>query len=122
MVRFLDGPAAGESLMLRRIPTLLRVVRSRNGAWDALDQLDDEPKPTETITVYRRRDDLAISKYFLCSRGKGKRESGQYWNAAYSVLAEQPADNQVRTTAAWQSWADAQVKSLTPTPGVKHGS
>lgn len=111
VVEFIDGPAAGESLALRRIPVLLRVVQSRAGKWDALDQLDDEPKPTETIFLYRRRDDLGITHYFVCSRGRGKRESGVYWNAKYAVLPEQPTDEEVRETAAWRQWAtDALVK------------
>lgn len=105
MVEFIDGPAAGESLALRRIPILLRVVQSRNGKWDALDQLDDEPKPTETIFVYRRRNDLGVSHYHICSRGRGKRESGIYWNAKYAFLPEQPADEEIRGTAAWRRWA-----------------
>jgi hypothetical protein len=54
----------------------LRVVRSRRGDWDALDQLEDEAKPTEAIIVYRRRDDREITKYHLKFSGKAKRESG----------------------------------------------
>jgi hypothetical protein len=113
MVTFLDGPAEGESLALRRIPVLLRVVRSRTGNWDALDQLDDEPKPTETITIYRRRDDLEVSKYHVRSRCRC--ESGFYWTASYSVLPEQPTDDQVRATSSWRAWAtDALVAIYSP--------
>lgn len=108
MVNFLDGPAGGVKLALRRIPILLRVVRAGR-RWDALDQLDDEPEPRETIFVYRRADDVPIRKYFICSRGRGKRESGLYWEASYRVLPEQPADDQVRSTEAWQTWAAEQL-------------
>lgn len=54
MVRFLDGPAQGVSLMLRNAPETLRVVRSSAGDWDALDEPGDEPREDETIFVYRR--------------------------------------------------------------------
>jgi len=51
MTRFLDGPAEGVTLMLRRAPIYLRVVH-RGTEWDALDALDDRPTPDETIYVY----------------------------------------------------------------------
>lgn len=109
MITFLDGEAAGQTLMLRRAPKLLRVVKSSRGNWDALDQLNDQPKPTEKIFVYERRDDLEVSTYHLCIRGKGKGGSGYYYRASYSVFPEQPADALIRTTDAWRSWASAQV-------------
>jgi hypothetical protein len=105
VVSFLDGPAAGVTLSLRRVPKLLRVVRSSKGEWDALDQLDDLPAADERITIYRRRDDLAVTKYHLLFRGKDKGRSGWYWNASYSVIAGQPRDSDVRDTASWQAWA-----------------
>jgi hypothetical protein len=109
MVKFLDGPAAGVTLSLRRIPKLLRVVRSAAGEWDALDQLDDTPATDEKMYVYRRRDDLDMTKYHLLFRGKDKRQSGYYWNASYSVRIAQPRDSDVRDTAAWQAWATARA-------------
>ena len=109
MLTFLDGPAAGVKLMLHRAPVFLRVVRSPGGDWDALDQLTDEPAPDETITVYRRRDDLDRSRiHLLCGRGRnGSNATGWYWMASYSVLPDQPADADVRTTARWRKWAEA---------------
>lgn len=110
MVNFLDGPAAGKRLALKRIPILLRVVQSANGEWDALDQISDTPRPGEKIFVYRRRDDHPIQKYHLyCARGRG---SGWYWEAWYSVLPEQPGDEHVRETKAWQEWATAHVETV----------
>lgn len=107
MITFLDGPAAGETLQLRRVPLLLRVVQGRVGAWDALDQLDDEPRKTESIHVYRRRDDLGIGSIHLCGRGKARGASGRYYVCSYSVLPEQPADYEMRTNEAWAAWATA---------------
>lgn len=118
MVSFLDGPAAGQSLALRRAPKLLRVVRGRGGAWDALDQLDDEPKRTEQIYVYLRQEDPKPTWIHLCMRPRSA--SGTYWTADYRYLPEQPADSQIRGTAAWRSWVTQQLPTLTN--GVKHGS
>lgn len=85
MITFLDGPAANQTLMLKRIPKLLRVVLEKTGGIDALDQLEDVPNDDETIVVYRRRDDLPISKYHLLCGRKAKTATGWYWNASYSV-------------------------------------
>lgn len=54
-VMFEDGPAKEAAcLMLERCPLYLRVVRSMDGKWDALDQLDDDPALGETIFIYKR--------------------------------------------------------------------
>lgn len=54
-VMFEDGPAKdAPMLMLHRVPLYLRVVRSMDGKWDALDQLDDDPEMGETIFIYKR--------------------------------------------------------------------
>lgn len=106
MITFRDGPARGQVLQLKRAPRLLRVVCSKSGEWDALDQLGDTPAAGESITVYQL-DPSTVSRYhLLCGRGKGGRNaSGWYLRAEYFVLSEQPADEQVRDNAAWQAWA-----------------
>jgi hypothetical protein len=111
LVKFLDGPAGGKALMLRRTPIYLRVVQSR-GEFDALDQLTDTPAKDETITVYKRRDDLPMRKYhILCRRRRnGGTPSGWYFEASYSVLADQPEDSEVRSNEAWQAWATRATK------------
>lgn len=43
MSNFIDGPAKGVHLSLRRSPMFLRAVCEPNGKWDALDQLTDTP-------------------------------------------------------------------------------
>ncbi len=115
MVKFQDGPAAGETLALRRVPKVLRVVckRERCGRlnnWDALNELEDEPESSESIFVYIRRDDLGVSKYHLLLNPR--RLSGWYFNASYSFLAVQPADEIMRDTAKWRTWCDANVDRL----------
>jgi hypothetical protein len=114
VIRFLDGPAAGVSLMLRRAPVVLRVVsRPPRGkddtvahglAWDALDQLDDLPEPRETVHVYRRQRDPTW--FHLCIRGKGKRAAGFYAVADYRLYWRQPDGTITRDTAAWRAWCE----------------
>lgn len=97
MSRFLDGPAEGQSLLLRRAPKLLRVVRSDAGDLDALDQLADTPKVDETITVYERV--TAPSTVHI------KMRCGWYQIAEYRQTSRQPDDATARSTAAWRAWA-----------------
>ncbi len=57
MLTFLDGPAAGLSLLCARAPLLIRVVRSPSGRFDALDQVGDAPEFGERIFVYVKAQD-----------------------------------------------------------------
>lgn len=100
MTRFLDGPAAGVVLSLKRAPLLLRVVRAVGGDWDALDQLADTAGPDEAITVYAR-----ASAPFSGHVNLGRKGCVWFKAADYRVLAVQPADAAVRTNAAWRAWA-----------------
>lgn len=109
MTTFLDGPAAGVTLFLRRAPFLLRVVQSHTGEWDALDQLTDQPGPQETIAVYRLA--RAAGTIHLCARGKGA-QSGTFAMAEYRLHEVQPADATARSIRAWRTWCDGQVKQL----------
>lgn len=99
MVKFLDGPAEGQVLALRRAPLLLRVVRDQAGEFDALDQLEDEPREGEAITVYRRIGEAA--RVHL----KMRKGSGWYQLAEYRVLPVQPLDQVARRREGWQAWA-----------------
>lgn len=117
MIKFLDGPAADEVLFLRRAPVLLRVTRSPTGKWDALDQLDDEPRPREKIFVYRRVSEPTRYHMKMCPRSG----SGFYMNAEYKLFAEQPADEIMRETVAWRKWCEekkAEENSPATSPGA----
>lgn len=103
MVSFLLGPAGGISLALRRAPKLLRVVRSASGEWDALDQLDDEPRPREEIFVYQLDETIPVERFHVCRSPRSS--SGWYVRAQYLYLLNQPLDSDVRTTVAWRAWA-----------------
>lgn len=102
MVIFLDGPAAGQQLLLRRAPPLLRVVvDGATGKLDALDQLDDDPEVGEIIHVYQRAGDSEA--VFLCSRGPGP--SGRYFNATYRHVPDVDVDGEgLEHRLLWQNW------------------
>lgn len=108
MAKFLDGPAAGVTLQLRRAPVLLRAVGNQGGDWDALDQLDDTPDAGERIAVY-----IQVAGTL---RRWHQRPGGCYEGADYRLLAPQPADELVRSTDAWRKWCFAQRDVL-----VAHG-
>lgn len=110
MIEFVDGPASGVSLRLFRTPIMLRVVRSQKGEWDALDQVDDSPKPDEAICVYKMQ--AFRGRAFICRRPKSA--SGLYLMATYSYFADQPTDAECRSNEAWGEWCKQQFERLSP--------
>ncbi len=105
MVRFLDGPAAGVVLMLRRAPPYLRVTVNAAGEWDALDQLGDEAARGEAVTVYRR-----VGKAGRLHIDYTRKQSAWYAVAEYRQAPEQPDDATGRDTAKWRAWATGRAK------------
>lgn len=105
MTRFLNGPAEGQTLMLRRAPIFLRVVE-KAGKWDALDQLGDSPESGETLHAYR------ISKrpqgHVHLNAGKA---SGFYSMASYLLCEKQPTAEEMRDSRAWESWCRRMVSN-----------
>lgn len=106
MTKFLDGPARGQILALKRAPFFLRVSQKPRPVqfgkeWDALDQLEDEPWPEETLFVY----ELAAFTGMAHVRRTGG--GGWYPIAEYRICPVQPADSEMRTTAAWHAWTAA---------------
>ncbi len=110
MVKFLNGPAEGVELSLRRAPMLLRVAQSPCGSWDALDQVEDEPQAAERIWVYVQSG--SISRYHLLCRGKNRAASRWYVNASYKLVADQPSDHHLRIRTAWEAWAMENAKII----------
>lgn len=106
MVKFLDGPAKGLTLQLRRAPLYLRVTEA--DGWDALDQLDDVPLGDETLTAYRRVG-TAGTLHVDGRDKKGRRWGAWYALAEYRVAEPQPSDAVMRETAAWRKWCAAQA-------------
>jgi hypothetical protein len=108
VIRFINGPAAGVDIDLRRAPIMLRVVRSRYGNWDALDQPHDEAQSTESIYVYRM---IGQANWYHCRSSK-RSISGFHATATYEFLPEQPPDHCIRTTKAWAEWCDSNKEQL----------
>ena len=102
------GPTRlGPTLSLKRAPTYLRFVYFE-GDWstlDALDQLDDEPQPGETIVVGR----IEVRGRWHVDRIVNRKRVGEwYGDVRYQVVDPQPADDVVRDTAAWRAWCLAE--------------
>jgi hypothetical protein len=106
-MRFLDGPAKGTVLNLQRAPLQFRVVIDRDGTVDALDQLDDSPKPSEAIHVYLRQG-AATCYHVLCTP---RRLSGWRVAADYLLYDRQPNDDVARDEHAWREWAARRLKT-----------
>lgn len=108
MTRFLDGPAANVTLSLARVPIALRVVERGDGSarsFDALDRLDDSPKPDETIHVYV----LVGQPGWMHMDGRdrnGRRFSRTVQTGTYRFF-ETPRDEDVREAGAWRDWVEA---------------
>lgn len=102
---FVDGPAAGTRLELRRAPYFLRVVINCAGDVDALDQLDDEPEPDEAIHVYYQSANHGSG--IACTRGKGCRT---FNISEYKLNAAQPTDEQARDAELWRAWVGWQAE------------
>lgn len=105
---FMDGPAAGQGFDLRRAPMYLRVVEvvEQMGKFDALDQLDDEPREGERVHVYRIVPG-SFGCVYVCARGRGAL-GGRYESGIYRYVPDVDGE-QLRETAAWRAWVDAQV-------------
>lgn len=102
MTHFEDGPAKDKTLMLKRAPRFLRVV-DENGQFDALDQLDDAPRPDEKIYVYER-----VGKVGMIHINTGrKNQGGVFPMATYRFIENQPDDAVMRNRDQWQSYCRA---------------
>lgn len=106
MTKFVDGPAAGALVFLRRAPLFLRAVKGSVGDWDALDQVDDKPHADETIVAYRRRGDVFTAHVQRVV--DGRRCGGWYQGGEYFVVSTQPPDAVMRDNAEWRKWAESE--------------
>ena len=98
-MKLIDGPAA-ETFMVKRAPLFLRaVVDSQRGEKDVLDRLDDTPKATEKVFVYRLEGEAGWIHIYCSPRSK----SGYYATGEYKFMPEVDGES-VRTNEAWQTW------------------
>lgn len=109
MTTILDGPAAGQKLMLKRSPIFLRVVQDITGKWDALDQPEDTAHLGETVHAYRLKE-KPTGVCHLSTRGpRGGRQGGWYCIASYEHINPQPDNVTLRSNAAWTAWCESQT-------------
>lgn len=106
MTRFIDGPAKGQKLMLKRAAFFMRVVEE-NGKWDALDQPGDSPRPGEKLYAYKVQGEVG-----MCHINMGSKGGGFYPMAEYRMVDPQPSDAEMREYSAWVAWCERQ-------PGAK---
>jgi len=93
------------TLQLQRTPMFLRFVWDvKANTWDALDQLDDEPRPEEHVFAAR----LAGTGSMHVDGVRGGKRAG-WWlrTATYELVEPQPDDATMRDTTQWQAWAIA---------------
>jgi hypothetical protein len=109
MLKFLDGPAVGQTLMCARAPLFLRVTK-KGDVWDALDQIGEEPAKDEEVLVYIQVGGKPGSVHYSGVGKDGKKFGRTEQVADYkaydpSILGTGPDDVTVRDTKAWQAWA-----------------
>ena len=96
------GPADDQTFGCSRAPRLLRVVQAQSGRWDCLDQLDDEPRPTERIHLYEQFRSHAGA--FICPGGYSAH--GDYTHII-SPPFRGPLDAIVRARGSWRRFVAA---------------
>lgn len=101
MIKFIDGPARGIELNLRRAPKYLRVVIDDSGIVDALDQKQDVAKPNEKIFAYVMT--LQGATRFRCGT---KRGCIVEVDAQYRYCNKQPSDKIARNLKSWEIWVE----------------
>ncbi|MBK1884138.1 hypothetical protein JIN85_17085 [Luteolibacter pohnpeiensis] len=106
MTNFLDGPAAGQVLMLSRAPRFLRVVQC-GLKFDALDSVHDTPRENEKIHVYQLVGQPG--GIFISARGG---RGGAATVATYKLTSHQPEDEEVRGTDDWRDWTELNIHLL----------
>ncbi len=98
MTTFADGPAKGQNLSLQRAVKFLRVTEE-GGKFDALDQPEDTPRPTEKLYAYR------MARYDgMCHINRGGGRGGFYALALYQMVEPQPFDTIMRDNQTWAEW------------------
>ncbi len=113
MTRFLDGPATGVCLELWRAAMFLRVVQGNDNKWDALDQLEDTPSPTETIYAYLIKGEPSSAFVDARDRKTGKRIGRRMVIAEYVFFQPQPSNEIMRNNDKWGEWATETGLSIT---------
>ncbi len=102
MTRFLDGPAKGKVLMLKRAARFLRVVHDGK-EFDALDQPTDTPRPEERIYAYEIAEPPGWA--FI----DGSKCRGRYPIASYKAVPIPLDEAIMRDAEKWHEWCVARA-------------
>lgn len=124
MIRFLDGPADGTELSLRRAPRFLRVVVDAKGRIDALDLLDDVAGAGETVHVYQGDVDTLMAlpdDIFVCTSGPGGLRQAGGAEGVYRHRGDVEGEP-LRDTATWRSWVTEEVERQESAVGPRQRS
>jgi len=100
MLNLLDGPVKG-IYYCKRAPVFLRAVIDANGDKDCLDQINDEPKPTEKVYIYKLQGEPGQIHLY------GTKIRGFYAMGDYEHLPDVDGEK-LRDNHLWQEWAISQ--------------
>jgi hypothetical protein len=89
--------------MVKRAPVFLRAVMDGKGETDVLDQVEDTPKKTEKIYVYKRKGEGSWCHIKMVKRS----QSGYYALADYWYMPDVDGE-QFRDNNVWRSWSTEQ--------------
>lgn len=103
MLNLYDGPCEGDYLVKRAPPFLRAVVDQKTGAKDVLDQMEDVPKKTEKVYVYKLQGEAGQ----VHIHGKGI--NGWYATGNYLFLSNVDGEA-LRANNAWQEWVITELK------------
>jgi hypothetical protein len=92
--------------MVKRAPVLLRAVIDKMGETDVLDQIDDTPKKSEKIYVYKREGGFTTVHIYMSPRSR----SGFYAMAKYRYLPDVDGE-ELRDNGTWQKWATEHLEN-----------
>lgn len=100
MITLIGGPAARAYAIQSRAPVYLRAtLNKRTGECDVLNLAIDEPKRTETLSVYRRTEDRGVVHVSMSAR------SHFYAWATYEHMPEVDGEF-LRDNAVWSAWCE----------------
>jgi hypothetical protein len=103
MLKLVDGPVEG-TYLCKRAPIFLRGVVDQDGKKDVLDLIQDIPKDTEKVYIYKLEGDTA-SVHLNFGGGKG----GFYQMGNYRYVPDVDGEA-LRDNEKWQKWAKSQVE------------
>jgi len=99
MLQLIDGTCKG-TYFCKRVPVFLRAVEDGNGNKDVLDLIDDTPKPTEKVYVYKLEGEPGWMHIH------GTKIHGFYATGTYRHMPDVDGET-LRNNEDWQKWATA---------------